>query len=268
MAYKRKFSSGGPSSYAKRAKTTRGRTRGNRSTYKLASGSTYKTARIAARGVQRLTRMIETKESSQLQTVGTQCPHNNITLLGINPFYTITGVGDPMAGTGNRVGDSISVKGLLIRGFIENTLGRAQVHYRIMLVRGAKGETFDRATLFKGIVDNKLIDQMNSERFTIVASKRMTVNSSNNVANAVGVNGVPSSGTPGGITGRPFSMWVPGSKFGRDGRVTYENNSPTQVKFYDYRIVILAYDWYGTPQDASFVGLINSMYTKMYYKDA
>jgi len=268
MAYKRKFASGGPSSYAKRAKTTRGRTRGNRTTYKLASGSTYKTARIAARGVQRLTRMIETKETAQTQAVATSLPHNNITLLSINPFVTNLGVGDPMAGTGNRIGDSISVSGLLIKGFMENALSRSHVHYRIMLVRGAKGETFDRTSLFKGIVDNKIIDQMNTERFTIVASKRMTINCTNNAPSSLNINGTVSTGNAAGISGRPFSLWIPGKKFGRDGVIKYQDASTSQVKFYDYRIVVLAYDWYGTPQDVNNVGLINSFYTKLYYKDA
>jgi hypothetical protein len=137
-----------------------------------------------------------------------------------------------------------------------------------MLVRGAKGETFNRANLFKNIVDNKIIDQMNTERFTIVASKRMTIDASNAAANAVGATGVPVNGVGGGISGRPFSLWIPGSKFGRNGTIKYEDASTSQVKFYDYRIVILAYDWYGTPQDLNNVGVLNSFYTKLYYKDA
>lgn len=222
-----------------------------------------------ARSVTRLNRMIETKETAQTQAVATNLPHNNITLLTTNPFVTNIGAGDPMAGTGNRIGDSISVQGLLLKGFMECALQRSHVHFRVMLVRGAKGEPFNRATLFKNIVDNKIIDQMNTERYTIIASKRFTVNASNTAPNSVNTaNGVPLASSIPGITGRPFSMWIPGAKFGRNGVIKYEDASTSQVKFYDYRIVILAYDWYGTPQDLNNVGLLNSFYTKLYYKDA
>jgi hypothetical protein len=212
--------------------------------------------------------MIETKESAQTQVVGTDLSHNNITLLTTNPFVTNNGANDPMAGTGNRIGDSIAVQGLLIKGFLENALQRSHVHFRVMLVRGAKGETFNRTTLFKGIVGNKIIDQMNTERFTVLATKRITINTSNAAPTAVMPNGAPSGTTSSGQSGRPFSMWIPGKKFGRQGVIKYEDASTSQVKFYDYRIVILAYDWYGTPQDANNVGLLNSFYTKLYYKDA
>ena len=65
-----------------------------------------------------------------------------------------------------------------------------------------------------------------------------------------------------------FKMWIPGRKFGTYGSVQYENASTTQVKFYDYRLVILAHDWYGTPQDVNNVGKINELYCKIYFKDA
>lgn len=220
------------------------------------------------RSVQRLNRMIETKETAQTQAVGTNLPHNNIVLLTTNPFVTALGAGDPMAGTGNRIGDSISVQGLLLKGMMECSFQRSHVHFRIMLVRGAKGDFFNCATFFKGIVDNKLIDQMNNERYTIIASKRMTIDASNAAPNVLQASGVPLTNVVSGITGRPFSMWIPGKKFGRNGVIKYEDASTSQVKFYDYRIVILAYDWYGTPQDINNVGLLNSFYTKLYYKDA
>jgi hypothetical protein len=212
--------------------------------------------------------MIETKETAQTQAVATNLPHNNITLLSTNPFVTNIGAGDPMTGTGQRIGDSIAVQGLLIKGFMECSIGRSHVHFRIMLVRGAKGETFSRATLYKNIVDNKIIDQMNTERFTILATKRITLNTSNAAPTSTLPNGTPSGTTSSGQSGRPFSIWIPGAKFGRQGVIKYEDASTSQVKFYDYRIVILAYDWYGTPQDVNNVGLLNSFYTKLYYKDA
>lgn len=230
--------------------------------------------RRVTRSVKRLTSMIETKESVQVTGTNLSLPHNNIYETGINPFAVNIGASEPMSGTGQRIGDKISLRGILIKGFMENALQRSRVHYRIMLVRGAKGETFNRANLFKGIVNNKCIDQMNTERFSIVASKRFTIDASGSAAITASVSGVPiqtvegTTSLAGGQGTRAFQMWIPGRKFGRMGNIQYENQSTSQVKFYDYRICILAYDWYGTPQDVNNVGKINEMYCKLYFKDA
>lgn len=224
--------------------------------------------------LKRLESMIETKESCQVTGSNLSLPHNNIYETGINPFALNIGASEPMSGTGQRIGDKITLRGCLIKGFFENAVTRSRVHYRVMLVRGAKGETFNRANLFKGIVNNKCIDQMNTERFTIVASKKFTINASASAAITTDAAGQPIeviSGTTlqyGGQSTKAWSMWVPGAKFGRGGNIQYENQSTSQVKFYDYRIVILAYDWFGTPQDINNVGKINEMYCKLYFKDA
>lgn len=274
-SFKRRRSKAGPSVYAKRAKTIRSNRALAYSGMSRNVGRTvYGPVRRALAGVQRLNSMIETKESTQVTGSNLSLPHNNIYETGVNPFAVNIGASDPMSGTGNRIGDKISLSGVLVKGFFENALSRSRVHYRVMLVRGAKGETFNRANLFKGIVNNKCIDQMNTERFTIVASKRFTINSSNSAAIGADAAGQPIeifNGTTlqyGGQATRAWQMWIPGRKFGRNGNITYENASTSQVKFYDYRIVILAYDWYGTPQDINNVGKINEMYCKLYFKDA
>ena len=168
----------------------------------------------------------------------------------------------------NRIGDQITIKGMMVKGFIENALNRPKVYYRVMLVRCAKGDTIDRGTLFKGNCSNKMLDQVNTERFTIIAQKIFNVGSSNAAPTSVNTAGEPeSSTTRPGISTKTFSMWIPGTKFGKGGNVQFENNS-YQVKFYDYRFVFVAYDWFGTPQDINNVGYINCFYTKTYFKDA
>jgi len=230
------------------------------------------------RRVRRLESMIETKETTIGNNGNVQLPHNNIHVvqmtnaggLPFNPFITVNQAGDPMNGTGGRIGDKITVKGCMIKAFMENSLGRSKVYYRMMLLKGAKGETFDRSTIFKGDVNNKMIDQVDTERFTIVAQKTFTISAANWAATGVAVpSGEPVvSGERGGQGTRIVKLWIPGSKFGKYGNVSFENGSDRQVKFFDYRLVILAYDWYGTPQDANNVGVINSIYGKTYYKDA
>lgn len=229
------------------------------------------------RQVSSMAMQVETKEAAQRVT-NIQIAHNNVTILNntggtpFNPFQMGYGVLDYQGIGGDRVGDKITVKGVLFKCMVEASLGRSKVYFRFMLIKCAKGDTIDRGTLFKQVSGNKMIDQINTERFTIVAQKTFNVSAPNNVAlglTAPLTNGVPSTGTVAGITGnRIFSMYVPGKRFGRGGNVIYEHGSATQVKFYDYRMCVVAYDWYGTPQDVNNVGFINDGFYKIYFKDA
>lgn len=234
------------------------------------------TSRVSnlTRQVSSITRAIETKESARRVT-NFNLAHNNVTVLQnstgavFNPFEMTLGALDPMAGPGNRLGDKIQVKGILFKFFLEAALSRTKVYFRFMLVKMAKGDTLNRANLFKDMTANKMIDQINTERFTIVAQKTVNVSPPNSAATGVNLVTGTTTGSVIGTTGsRIVTMYVPGKKFGRDGLVTYENGSFTQVKFYDYRLCCVAYDWYGTPQDVNDVGVINDGYFKMYFKDA
>lgn len=255
---------------AKRARTTGTMTSGVRRMWRK-----YQTRRVPTKVAQRvnnLYRMIETKEITwKLESTTStkyETPHNNLLAWTQNPFQVSQGAFDTTSAgnAANRIGDQITVKGFMMTLFLENALNRPKVFYRVMLVRCAKGDTPDRTTFFKGNCDNKMIDQVNTERYTIVAQRRFTIDSSNAMAGAVLGTGVPNGGVN-GIATKVIKMWVPGRKFGRGGNIQYENNS-YQVKFYDYKVVFLAYDWFGTPQDVNNVGLINCMYTKVYFKDA
>lgn len=254
-----------------------------------AAVSGFKTRRVRAkvtRGlstalVQRvntLTRLIETKEGQWSSAVNVQLPHNNTYVVqmtaggALNPLRCTNGADDPMgANTASRIGDQITIKGLAIRGMVENAFGRSKVYFRIMLVKCPRGVTPDRASpLFKGCSGNKMIDTVNTEKFSILWQKIFTVTTSNSAPTAIlpNTNGVPSAGTPAGVGTRVFKAWVPGKKFGRGGNIRFEDTSSINPKFFDYRIVILCYDWYGTPADINNVGVLNEMYTKMYFKDA
>lgn len=230
--------------------------------------------------VNQLYRMIECKEGTWKTPTGASrilLSHNlPYTLLNaggsaLNPFASTQGAGDPMgAGSSNRIGDKITVKGLKMVFFFENALQRARVFYRLMLLKAPRGAAFARGggDLFKNCADNKMIDMINTERYTIIAQRRFTINSSNATAATVGGTGVPNTATPAGIGTKVISMWVPGKRFGKGGNIQYEDTTAGDVKFFDYRIVCLAYDWFGTPQDINVVGNINEGYTKLYFKDA
>lgn len=229
----------------------------------------------ALAGVTRLNRMIETKESQRIGNLNVGLPHNDVANINdsvsgpLNPFQISQGAGDPMSqGTGNRIGDSIAVKGLTIKAFFENALGRSRVYYRFMFLKCAKGDVPTRSVLFKNDSNNKMMDVINTERFTIIAQKIFTINSTNSAPLTVGLNGVPATGTPAGPGTKLVTMWIPGAKFGRSGVIQYLSDSGSDLKFFDYRIAVVAYDWYGTPQDVNTVGRINEIFTKLYFKDA
>lgn len=225
--------------------------------------------------VRSLTKMIETKNAQWKSPVNVNMPHNNVYVVqastggDLNPLATGQASSDPMsANSGARIGDRISIKGMAIKGMVECSLQRPKVHFRIMLVKCPRGVVPTKNDLFQGNSDNKLIDTVNTEKFTIIWQRRFNVSASNLTANAVQpITGLVTSGTPAGIGVRLFTGWVPGYKLCRQGHLQYENGS-TIPKFFDYKLVFLCYDWYGTSQDINNVGVLNEMYTKMYYKDA
>lgn len=225
--------------------------------------------------VNQLYRMIETKELSHKTAANYPLSHNNVAVLNrsdgavLNFFYCSQGAADDMAqNTGNRIGDELNVRGVMIKGIFENALNRSRVYFRVMVLKGAKGEPFSRATIFKNDSDNKMLDQINTDRYSIVAQKVFTVQTANQAPITVDAAGQIATGGPAGIGSKLFKLWIPGYKFGRNGHLQYENGSQSQVKFYDYRVCVVAYDWYGTPQDVNVVGRINELYTKVYFKDA
>jgi hypothetical protein len=216
-----------------------------------------------------LTRTIETKEGTR-RIVALELPHNNLVVFDLNPFLSSNGSAEDMvANTMERIGDQITVKGLLIKFFIETSLQRSNVHFKFFLVKMAKGDTLNRANFFKGAASNKMIDQVNTERFSVLASKMVRVTCANPAPGSINpLTGlVPTVSNAIGGT-RIVQMYIPGSKFGRGGNVQYENKSQSQVKFWDYRLCCVAYDWYGTPQDTNNVGFVNEGFMKLYFKDA
>jgi hypothetical protein len=236
------------------------------------------TPRVNAR-VNTLFRMIETKEITH-RIAGTNMAHNFLTLFNdadsgarYNPFRLSQGVADTDSHQnvgGNRIGDQISVKGLKLKFMIENQLERTKVYYRFFLVRAPRGDTPTRATFFKDRSNNKMLDCVDTKRYTVLWQKTLTCTPGNNSANAYSVlTGVPAGQTAAALPGnRIITAWIPGRKFGRSGNVQYEQASQTNVKFYDYHFMVMCYDWNGTPQDVNNIGYLNEFYSTIYFKDA
>lgn len=226
--------------------------------------------------LKRLESMIETKEGCIQTDNNVPLYHNNVRIVQnsagaeFNMLFTQQGTGDPQGpNDARRIGDKVTIKGIMLKAFFENALNRSKVWYRLMVIKKAKGDTIDRTTLFKQDTDNKMLDQVNTERFTIVAQREFSISATPSMASSAAlITGEPvASGYVGGQGSKIIKMWIPGRKFGKGGNVIYEDAS-SQPKFFDYRICLVSYDWYGTPQDVNAVGRLNELFTKIYFKDA
>ena len=62
--------------------------------------------------------------------------------------------------------------------------------------------------------------------------------------------------------------YAPGKKFASNGTIQYENTS-TQVKFFDFHLLVYAYSNFSTSDGLAFnIGRVNETVVKFYYKDA
>lgn len=210
-------------------------------------------------------------------------------LLGNNPLATINGLKDEENSMGNRIGDKINLKGMSIKFMAELNERYSDVTFRMFVVRSAKGDTPTRATMFNGVSGNKMIDTLNRERFTFLFTKTFKIKSNAPTAAMTGTTSMNdeltlaggSAFAASGIynangTANPaatsrytkiIKTWIPGTKFSKSGIIQYEDNS-TQVKFFDYHLILYAYSNYSTYQDIWNVARLNDSVIQLYYKDA
>lgn len=188
-----------------------------------------------------------------------------------NLLATSQGLTDPMQGSiNNHIGDQVNISGISIKMMLELNERYSDVTFRIFVVKCAKGDVPTDANLWNNQSANRMIDTINTERFSIVASKTLKMTAPNH-------GNVGTMGTGGFITGdqetfsratRIVKMWIPGKKFGRNGKITYENGT-SQVKFFDYCLMVYAYSNIATAQALNWtVGRVNDEVIRMFYKDA
>lgn len=223
-------------------------------------------------------RKLETKHSTVTVNDGQEILHNNFVTLEtpLTMFNLPSGTSDPMNTTGTRVGDEITLKGVSMKMMVELNERFSDVTFRFMVIKSAKGDGPTRATLFKGQSGNKMIDGINTERYTIVAQKFFKIKSPNTTSAGAMNTFVDPPGTYGFVSWDPklsratkiLRIYLPGSKFGRNGVLKYENGSDTQLKFFDYTCVLYAYSNYSTSQDLVHVARLNDYVKTTYYTDA
>lgn len=237
----------------------------------------YSASKIQAVVRRALNKNIETKTGLQTISDGTEISHNNFVLMGNNPLATVQGLKDEENDTGNRIGDKINLKGMSIKFMAELNERYSDVTFRMFVVRSAKGDTPTRANMFNGISGNKMIDTLNRERFTFLHTKTFKIKAPN--GSMFGSNYSPVIGGSSGIqyeatvtqqmsrATKIVKVWIDGKKFSRSGVIQYEDNS-TQVKFFDYHLILYAYSNYSTNQDVWNVARLNDCVVQLYYKDA
>ena len=162
-----------------------------------------------------------------------------------------------------------------IAALIELNERYSDVTVKVVVVKSAKGDEPTQSTLWQGASGNKMLDNFDTERFTILKSKMMKLKAPNMAIQASGAQTVGSGFTQGGTehvqsrATRIFSVSIPGAKFMKRGIIQYENGS-SQPKFYDYHLCFFAYSNYSTVDGsvAYNVARVNDAFTKLYYTDA
>jgi len=224
-----------------------------------------------------LNRNIETKTGLYTASDGTEMAHNSAIVLSSNPLATVIGPNDPDNSIGQRIGDEINLSGMSIKYMVELNERYSDVTFRMMVVKAAKGDVPNTANLFNGVSGNKMLDTFNNERFTIIHSEYFKLKAPNQ-STFGGLYSV--AGSNSGINSRSDvdenlsrattirKVWLPGSKFGRGGHITYESGT-SQLKFFDYYVLLYAYSNYSTSQAGGWlVARLNDVVIQLYYKDA
>lgn len=217
----------------------------------------------------------ETKHVITTATDGVEIYHNSFQIVNSNPLRSSQGTGDdPLT---SRIGDEINVRGLSFKMMLELNERYSDVTFRVMLIRSAKGDTPTRATLFKGMSGNKMLDAIDVERYKIIAQKYLKIKAPNDGLRDTTSEYGPGSGIMTNAVNpehrfktratRIVKMWIPGKAFGRNGLVKYEN-ATQQQQFFDHNLIVYAYSNYSTLQDVYYVGRINDCVTQLYFKDA
>jgi hypothetical protein len=232
---------------------------------------------IARRTVRRaINRNIETKESVLTSTDGDQIAHNNFITLDAALLQTTQGLTDPSsANTFNRIGDEINLQSVNLKMMVELNERYSDVTFRLMVIKSAKGDTPTGASLWKGQSGNKMLDTIDTERYTVIKQKWFKITSANSGTIGSNIGGISTginSQNAGEVTlsraTKIVRLSIPGKKFSKSGKITYENGT-AQVKFFDYRVMLFAYSNWSTSDGLGYnVGRINDYVKIMKYKDA
>jgi len=258
---------------SKSYKSKKGKTKG-----KSYSKNKSLTSKVKATVKKELKKVQEIKRSNFSSSDGVECGHNSFVSLDASLLATSQGTADPAASfQSNRVGDEIYFKGIQIKMMLELNERYSDVSYRIMLVKAARGDNPNTSGVFwNNLSANRMLDTVNTERYTILFSKWGKIKAGNDGAIT------PSSGfltggglfDAGGANTRLYSRATKLESFNLSpkimklGKITYDAGGLVQ-KFFDYYLVIYSYSNYSTSDALGFNVLrVNDYVRTMYYTDS
>lgn len=246
-----------------------------------ASNITYKRANaITIAGQETKTAMFTINDN---QVIG----HNNFiylenSLFAMRPGYTSNDFNPSGSGSGAKgfvVGARYFAKGVSFRFMLENPADRPYVIYRFMVIKAAHGNNPTRADLFENVSGNKMIDYIDTDKYTVEYQKWIHVRAPNAGTQAAkNINGTYNAGD---FAGNETVMTTPKKvvklywKCNKHIRLHDYADKETidgladrlRPKNFNHYVLLYAYDTYGTPQDLTTVGTVNDYVSKVYMKD-
>jgi len=165
--------------------------------------------------------------------------YHNVPHIRFSLLRTSQGITDADTGTNsysNRIGDEIVARGIAIKLWIANKLDRPNIMYRLVVCKYESSITPTSSLIFKGANPNKMMDNLNKEKITIVYQKIFSLQTGMSAA--------------GDAAGNPFvgkechtyrKIWIPLN----NKKVLYDDGGQVP-KFTDYLFTITPYDSYGT----------------------
>jgi len=250
-------------------------------------GVTVKKANASASTIQAMIRRTlykeaETKNSQSDISDYQQIEHNSFkNIFPNNILNTTPGVNDPTSGnTQNRIGDKITLLKCSLRMMLELNERYSDVTYRIIVTKSSRGDTPNINTLFKGLSGNKMLDEINYEKYSVIYQKWGKIKSNLGIGSGAILqsegSGIYYSNTSSNALSRAtriVKIDIPGHKFAKGGVIQYEGpaNSTLQ-KFYDYNVFVYAYANYSTIAPTSLTAgfnvlAVNDAFVRLHYKD-
>lgn len=262
-------------------RTTKAYKKTNKRYVKKAAKLSKPTYRAVKSIVQKqLNKVVETKKAVWSGDNYRQLQNNRLLIIDDTVLYTTQGTADPRnTDNQNRIGDKVLCKGVSFKMMLELNERFGDVTVRVMLIKYRRGDAPTMGTLFCEQAVNKQLDQVNTERFTILHQKYTKLRMGNRVIDAAQLVNTNSFGQNYDLTAnahvitRPtkiLKFWVPGTKFGSKGILTYDSGS-NDTKFFDYAIVVIPYADYAVPIDAAnapFICAVNEYVRIHYFQDA
>jgi len=221
----------------------------------------------------------ETIKSVTSISDGQQIAHNSYISLADNLVRCTTGDDNPNnTNTQNRIGDQVTLRGVSIKFMVELNERYSDVTFRLMVIKSSRDDNpVASGQLWNGASTNKMLDTVNTDRYTIMYQKWFKMTARNAGSWGQGVPQLPQA--PAGLVDadenptlsratKIVKCWIPGTKFTRSGVMQFQNGGE-RPKFFDYRCVLYAYSNYSTHSGvgAYNVARLNDVVRVAYYKD-